>query len=60
MKTVTAMTFDEYVKAENIDCPALPKRENYGFVEFDDILATLTIKEREEYYGYAKHRTKRY
>jgi hypothetical protein len=50
MKAVTAMKFEDYVKTENIDKPERPERENYDFVEFDNILATLSIKEREEYY----------
>jgi Skp family chaperone for outer membrane proteins len=50
MEAVTKLAFDDYLKAENIDKLERPERENYGFVEFDDILATLTIKEREEYY----------
>jgi len=50
MEAVLSMKFDDYIKAENIDCPARPEQENYGFVMFDDILATLTVKEREEYY----------
>jgi len=50
MEAVLSMKSDDYIKAENIDCPARPERENYGFVVFDDILATLSIKEREEYY----------
>jgi hypothetical protein len=51
MDSVSSMEFDDYLKAENIDSPVRPEKKDYGFVEFDDILATLTIKEREEYYG---------
>ena len=36
---------------ENLDHPKLPKREDYQFVGLDDILATLSVKEREEYYA---------
>jgi hypothetical protein len=48
---ISALDFDAYLKSENIDIPVRPQMTNYDFVEFDDILATLTIKEREEYYG---------
>ena len=51
MEDVSTMEFDDYLKAVNIENPVRPEKEKYGFVEFDDILATLSIKEREEYYG---------
>ncbi|MCL2728271.1 MAG: hypothetical protein FWD56_07810, partial [Bacteroidales bacterium] len=51
MEEVTEMEFDQYIKEEHKDCPEYPDREGYGFVVFDDVLATLSIKEREEYYG---------
>ena len=51
MEDVSSMEFEDFLKAENIESPVHPEKEDYGFVEFDDILATLSIKEREEYYG---------
>ena len=51
MEDITALDFDSYLKLENIERPIRPNRSNYGYVEFKDILATLSIKEREEYYG---------
>ena len=51
MSDVANMTFEDYTKSENIDAPVRPKREDYQFVGLDDILATLSIKEREEYYA---------
>jgi len=51
LQNISALDFDAYLKAENIDRPVRPQKTNYDFVEFDDILATLSIKEREEYYG---------
>jgi len=51
MENVSSLDIKDYLKAEQIDCPTCPEKKNYGFVEFDDILATLSIKEREEYYA---------
>jgi hypothetical protein len=51
MEAIKDMSFEKYVQTEKIDKPAPPEREKYEFVEFDGILATLTIKEREEYYS---------
>jgi uncharacterized protein YxeA len=51
IESVSTLDIKDYLKAEKIDCLVCPDRKDYGFVEFDDILATLSIKEREEYYG---------
>jgi hypothetical protein len=51
LNDISALDFDSYLKLENIERPVRPQKSNYGFVEFEDILATLSIKEREEYYG---------
>ena len=50
MDEVAGLDYYEYLKAEHIDYPERPEKENYDFVEFDDILATLSAKERMEYY----------
>jgi len=50
MESVSALDFEVYLVAEHLECPKCPEKENYGFVEFDNILATLPIKERIEYY----------
>ena len=50
IEAATKMPFDDYLKAENIEKPERPQPGDYNIAEFDDVLATLTVKEREEYY----------
>lgn len=50
MKVATELKFEDYLSDHKIESPIRPEKKNYGFVEFEDILATLSIKEREEYY----------
>ena len=50
IEAVAKMPFDDYLKAENIEKPERAQPGDYNIAEFDDVLATLTVKEREEYY----------
>jgi len=62
MNEIRKMSFVDYFHNEKkIEAPKIPQKDDldendkskkvYHFVEFDDVLAELTVKEREEYYA---------
>ena len=51
MRDISTLDLKNYLEVEKTDYPVRPSKVKYDFVEFDDIMATLSIKEREEYYG---------
>jgi len=55
MEDVSSMEFEDFLKAENIESPVYPEKEDYGFVEFDDILATLLLKRGKNIMGWKQN-----